>query len=167
MDSSLEQRLRRLERLVDSLLQQKQPNQSSWSLNLSEKSYDTKLKQREEMAKHDAARARAAEQAKRAARDVEKSLNLQQHREAGKMKEDFARQIDSLQRQRDALERQMQNLQQQIEHLQQQREKLQEEQQHQSDLMQNQRLDEDLKTLLQDRSGNEANVAVPEQPSTD
>ncbi len=160
VDSSVEQRLRRLEKLVDSLLQQKQPNPSSWSLNLSEKSYDTKLKQREEMAKHDAARARAAEQAK-------KSLNLQQNREAGKMKEDFARQIDSLQRERDALERQMENLQQQIERLQQQQEKLQELQQHQSGVMQNQRLEEDLTALLQDGSVNEANAAVPEQPSTD
>ncbi|HEY5910230.1 MAG TPA: M56 family metallopeptidase [Verrucomicrobiae bacterium] len=158
-DSNLEQRLSRLEKMVESLLEKKEPKaevngflyQDSPKQEL--RIDNEKIKLLQDRAEREAAR--AADQAKRGAKEAERALKLRQERDAqGKFKENFARQIEALQKHREMLEREVEKVQGQIERLEQEQEKLQDEQQHQSD-------------LLEDQAPGAENMALLQEPCAD
>ncbi len=130
-DASIEQRLRRLEKMVELLVEQRETKGfESTSRNegpRGEIRTERETAQLQQTAKREADR--AAEQAKRAAKDADKAMKLQQERHAHDMaKESTAKQLDALHKQRAALERHMKDLQLQIERLEQDQQKLQEKQ---------------------------------------
>lgn len=129
-DASIEERLRRLEKIVESLAKKqdrKAPEAFMWKGQPGQQAWmdPEKLKEMRDAAQQDAAR--AAEHAKRATSEAEKEIKLQQERAQGTARGDFAQQIQTLEKQRAALERAVERLQSQIEHLEQQRDKLEQD----------------------------------------
>ncbi len=139
-DSSLEERLDRLERMVNSLMNQPGPKgRSDFQLKLENGMIDRKeMAKLEALAKQQADLARlnpqeiekikeqaqrevgrAMEQAKRATAEVEKARKADQKQSSQKLKSDTQRQLQDLRRQVEALERQREKLDHQIERLEQ------------------------------------------------
>ncbi len=128
-DSSIEKRLRRLEKMVESLVRNQerkdhsaevfqwkgQPGQPGWV-------DPEKLKLQQDMAKREAAR--AEDQARRAAIDAEKAMKQQERAH----KDILAGQIKDLDKQRETLQREVEKLQNQIQRLGEQRDRLEQEQ---------------------------------------
>lgn len=165
-ESSLEQRLSRLEKLVDSLLEQKESTPASSGVSRNERlPKDAKinndlLKQHQALADLEAARIR--DQAK----EAEKRLTLQHKHDADATRQqDTARRLDALLKQRELLDREMERLQQQIERLQQDQEKLRQEHQDRSELLEGQANEDQLAALLQEPTVEETPdvPAIPEQ----
>jgi hypothetical protein len=143
-DASLEERLDRLERMLNSLMhQQDSKGRSNLQLKLDNGTIDRKdLVKLEALAKQEADLARrinpqeiekikeqatrearrAVEQAKRATAEVEKAHQASQTEAAKKLKADSQRQVEDLRRQVEALERQQEKLKREIERLEQDQE---------------------------------------------
>jgi beta-lactamase regulating signal transducer with metallopeptidase domain len=138
-EDSIEQRLRRLEKMVESLLQQKGPKQLSKEFSYKDgprqelRIEKEMIMQLQETAKREAER--QVNQARRATGDAEKTLRLRQERDAkGKLSQEAAKQLEALHEQRAMLEREVEKVERQIERLEQERHKLDEQGQKQSEL---------------------------------
>jgi hypothetical protein len=138
-DSSIEERLARLEEMVRELMAQRDPKHANFFLKRSpDEAAIMELKEMEKMKamrdvekiKEHATReaARAGEEMKRATKEIEKARKLDAERRSGKRGEALGKQLEALEKQREMLERQMEKLQHQIEELHQNQEQLDEEQ---------------------------------------
>jgi hypothetical protein len=161
-NASLEERLRRLEKMVESLTKNQERKESAdvflWKSRPGQQAWidQGKLKDIYDSAQREAAR--AAEDANRATSEAEKAMKSQQDRAHGKTRDDLGQQIQSLERQRAALERAVERLQSQIERLEQQREKL--EKDHEKLQQEQQRRSE----LLEKNSDENGGMALLEHP---
>ena len=148
-DASLEERLDRLERMLESLMNQQNPKgRSDFQLKFEDGMIDRKemarieafAKQQAEVArrinpqeiervKEQAKReaSRATEQAKRATAEVEKVRKANQKEAVRRLKEDSQRQLEALRRQVEALERQREKLDREIERLEEDQDNLDEQ----------------------------------------
>jgi len=149
-DSSLEERLDRLERMIDSLVNQQNPKGradfhlkaekdgmvdrkeiarieafAKQQAELEWKINPQKIEKIKEQAERDAKR--AVEQAKRATAEVEKARKADQKQAERMLKADSQRQLEELQKQIEALERQREKLDREIERLEQDQEELDEQ----------------------------------------
>jgi len=139
-DASLEERLDRLERMVESLMAQRgKPGHFEFQMKgpgQMEGMIDRKqIEEIHEMAKRQAQM--AGEQAKRATREAEKALKFEEKRRHGKSnegaKKQLDEQLDALRKQHEMLERQMEKLDRQIEKIEQDQERNQEQDEAQVD----------------------------------
>jgi hypothetical protein len=138
-DASMEERLARVERMLESLLGDKKMNEGELHLHWPEGKWDLKgpaklkegthlinpqeIEKIKEHAKREAAR--ATEEVKRAAREMQKARVEQNRQARGQVKEASEKQIEALRRQMEHLDRQKEELGRQIERLQRDRQKLQ------------------------------------------
>jgi len=146
-DSSLEERLERLERMVESLMKQQNLRLKSANDGMIDRKESAELqalarRQAEvsrkpmpdakefEKIKEQAQReaARAVDQAKRATAEVEKAAKAEQKRPTNrKIKEGSQKQLEALRKQLEMLEREREKLDRQIEQIEQEREQLDEQ----------------------------------------
>jgi len=151
---SIEDRLERLERMVNELMAQRNPKHAHGAgmagakpqpgVTVDQKEI-ARMKERaeREAAREDQQAKRAAEEAKRATKDFEKARKEMGDWSIGQHKEASQRQLEALRRAREGLERQMERLDAQIEKLEKEREKLDEEQQRRSELQEDQAKEQD------------------------
>ena len=159
-DGSVEDRLARLEKMVQSLMDQQGPKRHGAMIlrgNAGVEAFQDQKRVDElndkinEMAKRQAERAheqaaRAQEQAKRAAEMAEranKDSNFKWKAQAeewqkGNRQEGLAKQLEALQKAREGLQRQVENLDRQIERVERDRDRMQEQQERRSELQQEQ-----------------------------
>jgi beta-lactamase regulating signal transducer with metallopeptidase domain len=156
-DGSLEERIERLEKMVEALMAQQgqkhafvlrgRSGDQTLQALVDEKEMQKMNEKINEMAKRQAERAqeqaqRAQEQAKRAAEQAERSnkdFNFKwkaesEHHEKAMREQDCEKQLEALRKAREQLERQAQNLDRQIERLERDQERLQEEKERRSEL---------------------------------
>jgi hypothetical protein len=128
---SFEARLRRLERMVDSLMAQEGPKQPGRNLDFN---FDFKNKPVGDPEAHAKAMkeineqvqrqvAQAAEQAKRAAEQAERAMRAQRDWSQDKMRDASTKELEGLRRAREALGREMERLDRQIQRLEQDRDR--------------------------------------------
>jgi len=131
-DASFDQRLRRLEALVQTLIREQDPKRAARDRQGEAKGWpgatawvdQDEMKTIQEKAERQAAR--AAEQIDRANREMEKALSAQKGKAEAMKGDTLKHHVEALQKHREMLEREMEKLQQQIERIEQQQEKLQE-----------------------------------------
>lgn len=147
-ESSIEERLARLEEMVRELMAQRDPKHANFDLRLKRGPDEAAIMELKEMEKMKAMKdmekikdfakreaARAAEQAKRATKEIEKTRKLDAERRHSQRGEALGKQLETLEKQRETLERQMEKLQHQIEELQQSQEQLDEDLNDEQDLL--------------------------------
>jgi beta-lactamase regulating signal transducer with metallopeptidase domain len=159
-NSNLEDRLDRLERMVQSLVAQQKrprperdfalPDNQNRALNENQsQNFKEMAKRNDELAADQAKRmaklaqeevARATDQARRAAKQATDAFRYQDdgRDQRGAWEKSLQAQVKILQKQRDVLQREMEKLQREIERIQQQHERMDEKQQRHSELKENQ-----------------------------
>ena len=126
-DSSLEERLDRLEHMVESLIAERgeRPGHPEWHLK-DGMTNPKEIEKMKEYAKREAAR--AAEEAKRASREAERVWKAEPRRQLhAKFKEESQKQLEAMRKQLENLEREKERLREQIERLEQERQQLDEQ----------------------------------------
>jgi hypothetical protein len=131
-DASVEERLQRLEKMLQSLLTEQDKKSSALNFYYQHPPSKDLAKQKELVERQAAA---AAEEANRAVRELEKQLKLQDERRSAEISQDgFKHRMEALRQARQALERQMQSLDRQIAELERDRARLERNEQRKDQL---------------------------------